>query len=678
MSEISDAGAWLFSDHVLRNNSWDAGAADGGTRFQWPHPPAHLRIGTLWSFRGDVSTASVLTSSNADPEKEIDPPHAVGEVRFRSLPPATARRSDASARARPPLSQKIRDSFEALEAIRKEYFDEGTESPPHGPLYVSIPEHLCMGPLTLSRDDDGCWRCHSDTPVELYAALSNNKYKKVTVDGLERYVLLPRTTTPHPLGSLDLRPNDRFLEDWLAALGQKAPDTLSALSKVTEALSQRTAPELSEYAALRLLAALERVREEETTRDAVCNAVLALAPVRALIDEGVARAKEEATQAAQEALTGLREEEKQLRARTAAAQVLLDGLQTQTRQVMEATAAAAEERSLRAMTQTAEAFAAAVRQLPAPSGGGSVRRDRGERAYLSLPNAAAPKDVAALSRCLHKHLLGWEVEDASLVAAQLTAAWLCGLAPVIAGTSASQVLRSAAATFAGGRLHVADVSAAVAEAADLFGRPHAPSGVYAPHPGGLADLFLDEGGGPRLHVVAFDGVNRCDADAVFLPLIASAQRSWDGGARLPLLHAYSVSADDPYRPLALAVWPRNFLPVFVYCPGASSLPLSPAFWASAALIIAEGGASGFPPPSADVPLEAWAHLRVRLGDQSSPSPSAARFQSALAACGTSPETSARAIHEALALPLKIATGDEMPPEGEVQAARVRRALFGGA
>ena len=43
--------------------------------------------------------------------------------------------------------------------------------------------------------------------------------------------------------------------------------------------------------------------------------------------------------------------------------------------------------------------------------------------------------------------------------------------------------------------------ATATEAADLFGRPHAQSGVYAPHPGGLADLFLDEGGGPRLHVV---------------------------------------------------------------------------------------------------------------------------------------------------------------------------------
>ena len=693
VSDISRDGATLLSGHFLRDNAWVS--VEEGKEFLWRTPPTDLRVGTLWSFRGDAgvdaapdhSADQARDSTGEDREKPRvsrvqegeESPHPVGEVRFRSLPLRSPKKTE-SLKTRDALSRKIHDNFAALEAIRQEYFEAGTDTAPHGPLFISVPDHLHLGPLVLHPDGDERWRGWHDAAVELYAPLSSNKYQKIVVWGVERYLLLPRTAPPNPIGSLNFCSDNGLLENWLTAFGHASAEVPSLLSRITDELSQRVPP-LPEYAEMRLHAALERIQEDEALLRRVRDSVLEMPLVKELIQEASANAQAEALHTAQESLERMRLEEEQLARRAEISQVLITTLEQQTHQASETAAAASEERSSRFAAQIAEALAAATKQSPAPRQEGIVRRELPARTYPSLPRASRPQDLGEVYKSLRRIFHRWDLTQPAMVAMQLTAAWLCGLAPVVAGAGTGSLLRAAAAVLAAGRLHIEDVASSAAEAADLFGRPHPASGVYLPNAGGLADLFLNEGGGQRLHLIAFQGINRCDADGVFLPLIDSYQGAWHGGRRLPLLHPYSVSTDDPYHPLAAAIWPRNFLPVFVHSSGANGLPLPPAIWANSALIIAEGGASGSTEPVGDLSLDAWTQLRAAYDGQgvpwTEPAPAAGRYQEALQACGAPAEMLAQAIHEALVLPLEVATGAAVSAAGEAQATRVRRALFGG-
>jgi hypothetical protein len=162
------------------------------------------------------------------------------------------------------------------------------------------------------------------------------------------------------------------------------------------------------------------------------------------------------------------------------------------------------------------------------------------------------------------------------------AAFASGFVPVVSGTRALEALEAYAHVMCGGRQVVVEVTSAIADVQDLFGK--LKHGTFVPHPAGLVDIIraAREHEGPFL--VVLDGINRGPTESYLLPLLRLVRNH---KASTPLFHPQAIDPSDPYQSEARLRWPSNLLLAATVIEGPTTLPVAPDVWKDGLLVIAD-------------------------------------------------------------------------------------------
>ena len=166
------------------------------------------------------------------------------------------------------------------------------------------------------------------------------------------------------------------------------------------------------------------------------------------------------------------------------------------------------------------------------------------------------------------------------------AAFSAKLLPVLAGPRALDALKAYAQVATAGRLSVLQVTTALAEAGDVFGRVDAARSRFVPHAAGLIDVVLAAQESDGLILVVLDGANRGATESYLLPLLRSALRRT---TPVSLFHPSAISPNDPYAACSRIVWPENVLLAATLVEGPTTLPVAPDIWADSVFIATDGG-----------------------------------------------------------------------------------------
>jgi hypothetical protein len=162
------------------------------------------------------------------------------------------------------------------------------------------------------------------------------------------------------------------------------------------------------------------------------------------------------------------------------------------------------------------------------------------------------------------------------------AAFASGLVPIVSGTRALEALEAYAQVMCAGRILVVEVTSAIADVPDLFGRLEGRA--FIPHPAGLIDVVraAQENEGPFL--VVLDGANRGATESYLLPLIRVVRNR---AASISLFHPQAIDGSDPYRSDARVKWPPNLLLAATVIEGPTTLPVAPGVWNDSILAVAD-------------------------------------------------------------------------------------------
>ena len=167
---------------------------------------------------------------------------------------------------------------------------------------------------------------------------------------------------------------------------------------------------------------------------------------------------------------------------------------------------------------------------------------------------------------------------------RLHAAFAAKLFPVVVGPRAVDALAAYAQVATCGRIAVVQVTGALSEPGDIFGRLDPSTRSFIPHPAGLIDIVAAARESTGLMLVVLDGANRAATETYLLPLVSATQsRTWS----IPLFHPSAVETDDPYRTYARIDWPKNLLLAGTLVEGPTSLPFAPDLWAQSVLVQTE-------------------------------------------------------------------------------------------
>ena len=162
------------------------------------------------------------------------------------------------------------------------------------------------------------------------------------------------------------------------------------------------------------------------------------------------------------------------------------------------------------------------------------------------------------------------------------AAFATGLVPIVSGTQALKALEAYAHVMCARRVLVVEVTSAIADVQDLFGKLEGRA--FVPHPAGLIDVVraARENEGPYL--VVLNGANRGPTESYLLPLIRFVRNR---AASIPLFHPQGIDSSDPYRSEARVQWPANLLLAATAIEGPTTLPVAPDVWNESILVVAD-------------------------------------------------------------------------------------------
>lgn len=162
------------------------------------------------------------------------------------------------------------------------------------------------------------------------------------------------------------------------------------------------------------------------------------------------------------------------------------------------------------------------------------------------------------------------------------AAFAAGLIPIVSGARALEALEAYAHVMCAGRVLVVEVTSAIADVQDLFGKLE--HRTFVPHPAGLIDVVRSARDNEGPFLVALDGANRGPTESYLLPLIRLVRNRT---ASIPLFHPQAIDPSDPYQSEARVQWPPNLLLAATAIEGPTTLPIAPTVWDKCILALAE-------------------------------------------------------------------------------------------
>jgi hypothetical protein len=162
------------------------------------------------------------------------------------------------------------------------------------------------------------------------------------------------------------------------------------------------------------------------------------------------------------------------------------------------------------------------------------------------------------------------------------AAFASGFVPIVSGARALEALEAYAHVICAGRQLVVEVTSAIADVQDLFGKLE--HGYFIPHPAGLLDLIRAARKNEGPFLVVLDGINRGASESFLLPLLRLIRSRT---ASIPLFHPRAIDPSDPYRSEARVQWPANLLLAATVIKGPTTLPVAPDVWKDSILVAAD-------------------------------------------------------------------------------------------
>jgi hypothetical protein len=705
---------------------------------QWRDAPSGAYAGSLWAFSLDredtdeVSAESPLpTEETSDNKREREPFEEGTELFLRvdGDEPVFAyevikQESDPSLAFN--RSKNEPSLLDEIEAVRTRYVIDGTDAAPLGPVLADIKEKCVVGPLTLSRHEDGRWRAMPQI-VSVRAPFPPQSFHTLDMEGGKRKIRLASEELPIIVSEADFRSDDAVLEDAISEAASSendgetearllARDSLaSLLSFLAERRRTQASQPAEEYRIKRLEFALRRVDIERTRSERWRDAVLETPEAHAIMEQ----ARREAVKSALKELDEtLKETQEHLDAQRRALDSLnvditsrqerlkeLDAsIQSAHGKLTEATDARIMAIAAKLSDEMTEHIAAQFVSLGERNAASETNAERSRTRLTLTPapiltqwkSAVARDDIPTLTEaCERLRRKFASAASSSRLAELLLAAWISDLIPVIVSPDSLSIVRCAASCLTAKRLVVVPTANATT-LPDLFGRIDCAASRYVPSPAGLADILLAMTHGEfedKLGIAAFADVNLTETAAVFRPLAEAYRVAWEepSDAWFPLLHPIAVEETDPYLPLARAAWPPTLLPAFTWADGASPLPPPPAFWQMTALIVAH--LTEEQPRSKqvyEIRAAAWeqgrqeVHRRKPLSASRSLASGDRRLMGALLSLGVPEEEACRLTFLTRRLPALLSEGREpseaeMPPETPQDAVdAVRHALLYGS
>jgi hypothetical protein len=178
------------------------------------------------------------------------------------------------------------------------------------------------------------------------------------------------------------------------------------------------------------------------------------------------------------------------------------------------------------------------------------------------------------------------------------AALASGLVPILTGARALEALEAYARVMCAGRQLVLEVTSAIADVQELFGKVE--HGNFIPHPAGLVDVIRAARDHEGPFLVVLDGINRGATESYLLPLLRLMRNR---AASVPLFHPHAIDPSDPYRSEARIQWPANLLLAATVIEGPTTLPVAPDVWNDSILAVAETDGDFTEPSEPNEPSE---------------------------------------------------------------------------
>jgi hypothetical protein len=154
--------------------------------------------------------------------------------------------------------------------------------------------------------------------------------------------------------------------------------------------------------------------------------------------------------------------------------------------------------------------------------------------------------------------------------------------PVVSGARALEALEAYAHVMCGGRQVLVEVTSAIADVQDLFGKLE--HGTFVPHPAGLLDIIRAAREHEEPFLVVLDGINRGPTESYLLPLLRLVRNH---KASISLFHPNAIDPSDPYHSESRLRWPANLLLAATVIEGPTTLPVAPDVWKDSILAIAD-------------------------------------------------------------------------------------------
>ena len=207
----------------------------------------------------------------------------------------------------------------------------------------------------------------------------------------------------------------------------------------------------------------------------------------------------------------------------------------------------------------------------------------GEGAPLNLEWPSAKAKITDIKELRTRVIRALRALGVATVAYQpIHAGFASGLVPIVTGARALEALEAYAHVMCADRILIVDVTSAIADVQDLFGKVE--DRTFTPHPAGLIDVLraAKEHEGPFL--VVLNGANRGPTESYLLPLIRLVRNR---AASIPLFHPQAIDPSDAYRSEAHVQWPSNLLLAATAMEGPTTLPIAPDVWNESILAVAE-------------------------------------------------------------------------------------------
>lgn len=594
--------AYIRPSYVWRNSKWDKLDTPLSDAVLWRFPKPTLIIDELWVVyleldRIDDEITSVLdkTTTTKDcidqqPRFRVSiqhPPTPVLEVLMET---EIASRSKDRQQRKPDMrplqvtSAKLRlaenfvgERFDELEAIRRVYFENGKELEftPQKEIYVGVPQQFVIGPVPLKRDETkGKWLIDCEyANVVVYQYFAKEICQALEINGSTRQIVRQQVPQLRELCIVDYRSDMLFSDALLADLGVPI-ENVDIIRKIVDNYSV-SSTNILPYQSRRLLTLLETFVSDTSSKRRTITAILEFPEVIEMIDSHISSLRSDLEESMQEQLKVTSQQLIQLDMDISTKKQSLDILEARIddikvdREILLSANNAERLRQTETLVQSLLEEKTYKDQIPRVNNVFSKEIHNPVKPTTGIIEADENRAIRYFIKYLESAGINIDAGYTFL------AAIMSKRTPIVIGTAAEQFLIGVSTYLFGGYALKRTVTPYMTEWSDLFGNVSPTR--FRPDEDRLSDLVLTADP-TKVHVVIFDGFNKCDADSVFSPLMSQNEH------RLSILHPHSIALDSPYYQLGLVPWPDNFIPVFQYSHDGNRLPLRR--WAESVTVMA--------------------------------------------------------------------------------------------